>query len=97
MTTKDDKSFIINLTNGETVAKFNANKIYNNEESIFVFYEDSSINKKVIYNLITGKTMETDIDNNVRLNSNYITIYENNKINFYNTNFKLIYSAEDVI
>lgn len=95
MARKDDKTYIVDLKNGKSVAEFNSSYIYDDETSTFVYYKDSSTNEKVIYNLITGKIMKTNNDNSLDVYSNYITIKENNKKNYYNTNLKLIYSEEE--
>ena len=95
MAEKDDKTFIINLKNGKTVAEFNSSSVYDSNYSTFVYYKDESTNKKVVYNLITGKTYTTDNDNNINLYSNYVTIKENNKLNYYNIDLKLIYTEEN--
>ncbi len=95
MARKDDKTYIVDLKNGKTVAEFDSSYIYDDETSTFIYYKDSSTNEKIIYNLITGRTLKTSDDNSLNVYSNYITIKENNKKNYYNTNLKLIYSEEE--
>ncbi len=91
---KNDKTYLINLKNGKVDSVFNSVRILTNEESTFVYYIDSSDNKKTIYNLITGKSLNTGVDNKIYLNPNYVIVKENNKNMYYNTNLKLIYTEE---
>ena len=92
MAEKDDKTYIVNLKNGKTVAEFNASYIYDDELSTFIYYDDKSTNKWVVYNLLTGKEMAIDKQNDLDTYSNYITVEEGNKVNYYNANLKLIYT-----
>ena len=95
MARKDDKTYIVDLKNGKAVAEFNSSYIYDDETSTFIYYKDYSTNEKIIYNLITGRTIKTNDNNSLNVYSNYITIKENSKKNYYNANLKLIYSEEE--
>lgn len=93
---KNDKTYLINLKKGNIVAEFNTSYLYDNEYSIFIEYNDKVENKKVIYNLLNGKSMQTDSDNYISTYANYVIIREGNKENYYNANFKLIYTQESL-
>lgn len=104
ITKRDDKTYLVNLKNGKTVAEFNTTYIYddnravsnidNNKLSTFIYYIDKDTDKKVVYSLLTGNTIEMNKNNSLSTYSNYITIKENNKLNYYNNNLKLIYTEE---
>lgn len=94
MTKKDNKSYIIDLKNGNTVMEFNSNYI-NASLSTFIYYIDNDTKEKVIYNLLTGKTMTTKTENYIYMYPNYITVTEGTKKSYYNTNFKLIYEESN--
>ncbi len=95
MAERDNKTYIVDLKNGKAIAEFNATYIYDNATSTFLYYIDNSAKEKIIYNLITGKTMKTSNDNSLSVYSNYITIKGNNKKNYYNMDLELIYSEDD--
>ena len=44
------------------------------------------------YNLITDKTLSVENELELYRYSNYITLKEDNKLNYYNTDLKLIYT-----
>ena len=45
----------------------------------------------MIYNLLSGKSMTFESNDDINIGSNYITIEKDNKITYYNTKFKQIY------
>lgn len=90
---KDSKTYLINLKNGKVVEEFNASYINNYTTSTFITYTDKETDKRVIFNLLTLKSIATDKSNSVSINSNFIKIKENDITNYYNTNLKMIYSA----
>lgn len=89
---KNNKTYLINLKNGKTVAEFNTRSIYSDDDSTFISYTDKDTNKKVAYNLISGKSQEFDESAYINKYSNYIKVEVNNKKNYYNTDLKLIYT-----
>lgn len=95
LTEKDSKTYIVNLKNKKTVTEFNSSYIYDNDSSTFIYYTDSETSETVIYNLLTGKRYSTSSNNSLKVYSNYITITENNKTNYYNVDLKLIYTEEN--
>lgn len=94
MAKKDDKTYLLNLKDGKAAAEFNSTYIYTDSDSTFIYYEDSKTNKKIIYNLITGKSISVENETNLDTYSNYITLEEDGKLNYYNMNLKLIYTEE---
>lgn len=91
MAQKDNKSYIIDLKNAKTIIEFNTTNINDSDTSTFINYIDNDTKEKVVYNLLTGKTLTTNGKNYVYMYPNYIIIEEGNKKSYYNTNFKLIY------
>ena len=88
-----DKNYVMTTKDNKTVAEFNASYIYD-DESTFIYYKDSSTKEIIVYNLITEKTMKVVSENMLNIYSNYLTIETDNKIDYYNTDLKLIYSEE---
>lgn len=91
------KSYLINLKDGKVVTEFNISdcwSIKTYEDSTFIYYEDEETGKYVFYNLITGKSLTVESASDIDLYANYVTIKENNKLNYYNMNLKLIYTEE---
>lgn len=95
LASKDKKTYLVNLKNGKTITEFNSSSVISDPLSTFLYYKDKDTNKIVVYNLISGKNYTTAEDNSINIYSNYITIKENNKLSYYNTKLKLIYT-EDV-
>ncbi len=94
ITRKNNKTYIVDLKNGKVVEEFNTLNVHKDGTSTFIYYNDSSTNDKIIYNLVTGRTMKTTTNNSLSVYPNYITIKENNKRNYYNMDLKLIYTEE---
>jgi len=91
---KDSKMYLINPKNGKVVAEFNSSSVYDSSSSTFLYYTDKDTKKKVIYNLATNKSLVLDDHDDYDIYSNYITVESGNKINYYNTDLKLIYTIE---
>lgn len=92
ITQKDGKSYLINLKDGKAVAEFNASNIYLDDDSTFIYYRDAETSQDIIYNLITGKSLTIENNTNFTIYKNYITLREDGKLNYYNTDLKLIYT-----
>ncbi len=88
---KDDKTSIINLDNGKVVKEFDTISLTINNESTFIYYYDVATNKKIIYNLVTEKSLKSEVESYIDPYANYVVIKDNNKRYYYNTDFKLIY------
>ena len=91
---KDSKTYLINVKNGKIDGEFNSTSVYDNGSSTFIYYTDKDTNKKIIYNLATNKSLVLEDYDDFDIYSNYITVEVGKKINYYNTNLKLIYSIE---
>lgn len=91
---KDSKTYLINVKTGKIDGELNSTYIYDSSSSTFVYYTDRDTNKKVIYNLSTNKSLVLEKYDDYDIYSNYITIEVDKKINYYNTDLKLIYSTE---
>lgn len=92
--TKDNKVSLIDINKNKVVKEFNSNYITNYNLSTFISYTDKDSDKKVVYNLLTGKEIKTDKTNEITINSNYIKIKDTDSIKYYNTKLKLIYTVE---
>lgn len=93
MAQKDKKTYLINLKNGKTVSEFNSDYIYDDSNSTFIYYTDKDTEQKVVYNLLTGKTISVK-SNYVNIYFNYATVEIDKKIYYYNTDLELIYTQE---
>ena len=94
MARKDDKTYILDLNSGKQVAEFNSKSIIDSSRSPFVYYKDG--NNAVIYGLLNGKTLSTSSENSIYLRSNYFAIRENNKLDYYNKDFKHIFTGDKI-
>ena len=91
---KDNKTYLINLKDKSSVAEFNTTSINTNSYSTFIYYNDIETNNIIIYNLLTGKSISVDTKSRVTTYSNYITIKQDDKLNYYNSDLKLIYTEQ---
>lgn len=90
---KDNKSYLLNLKDGKTVAEFNDNYVYNVSGTTFIYYtENSDSDNKIVYNLVTGKSLSIESGTSLKIYSNYITFKKDGKLNYYNADLKLIYT-----
>ena len=92
---KDNQTIIYDLKNKEEITTFNANYVTDNYNSTFleVALYDDSYNKigTIIYNLLTNKSMTLKGSETLTINSNYITLKENDQTIYYNTKLEQIY------
>lgn len=75
----------------------NINLVQLYEESSFIsvkHYKNSTLDKVILYNLITNKTMEIKDYDSFSTYSNYLIIRSNKKDSYYNSNFKKIYEIK---
>ena len=91
---KDGKNYLIDVNSGKIVSEFNSKSVSDSSSSLFINYKDKDTNKRVIYNLETGKSIEIDTTDDYDIYSNYITVEVDNKVNYYNKDLKLIYTSE---
>lgn len=98
---KEDKNiFLYNLKNSKTITAFNSGYIDDYDDSTFIkfrSYEKDEYTTKsyTIYNMLSDKSMNFDKNNNILIESNYITVEKDGKKTYYNTNFKQIYVARE--
>lgn len=90
---KDSKSFIFDLNNNKTIYEINSSYVTSYTDSTFIYYTDENRNK-VVYNLLTGKTITITADDSYNIYSNYIKVKHDKKYDYYNTNLELIYTSE---
>lgn len=92
---KDNKVYLVNIKNGKTIAEFNSTYVSDYELSTFLTYVDKDTSSKVVYNLLTGKSINLDDSSKVSVYSNYIKVKDGSKITYYNTELKSIYTTEE--
>lgn len=96
---KDKNTILYNLKNSKPITTFKATFTYNKDISTFirlnVYAEDYSLKSFIIYNLLSGKSMEFDKSYDESIESNYITVSKDGKKIYYNTNFKKIYETTE--
>ena len=92
--TTDDKTQLINLKNKKVVKEFNTTRLVDKYEGPFVcYYQNDDV---VIYNILTKKEIKIKDATINLVGSNYIsTITTSGKLNYYNSNLKLIYSTKE--
>ena len=97
---KDNKTILYNVKNSKSIITFDSNNVRDYNDSTFIkvsLYENGSSARTgyMVYNLLTGKSMIFDKDNEVFVESNYIEVKKDNKTTYYNTKFKQIYVTEE--
>ena len=100
MLEKDKKTVLYNKKENEAITVFDSKYVYSYENSTFIkikLYDQNNYGIKgyVIYNLLSGKSLEFDNDDNISIGSNYIIVKEKNKKTYYNTNFEQIYVSNE--
>ena len=92
--TTDDKTQLINLKNQKVVEEFNTTRLVDKYEGPFVYYYQND--DVVIYNILTKKEIKIKDATINLVGSNYISaITTSGKLNYYNSNLKLIYSTKE--
>lgn len=92
--TTDDKTQLINLKNQKVVKEFNTTRLVDKYEGPFVYYYQND--DVVVYNILTKKEIKIKDATVNQVGSNYIsTITTSGKLNYYNSNLKLIYSTKE--
>ena len=92
---KDEKTYIMNLSNKKKIAEFNSTNVILNNGSLFAEFVDKDNGEKIVYSLSTGKSNKFDKDSNISLYSNYFTVKKNGNLEYYNLKLKKIYSSEN--
>lgn len=88
---KDDKYYIVDIDKNKIISEFDTH-YFSSDSSLFVFYIDSNSIKRVIYSWLNGNKIELSEDSSYERFSNYVTVTENGKTKYYNSNLKLIYT-----
>ena len=97
---KDNKTILYNVKNSKSIITFDSNNVRDYNDSTFIeviLYANGSSARTgyMVYNLLTGKSMTFDKDNEVFVESNYIEVKKDKKTTYYNTKFKQIYVTEE--
>lgn len=97
---KDNKTILYNVKNSKSIITFDSNNVRDYNDSTFIevsLYENGSSARTgyMVYNLLTGKSMTFNKDNEVFVESNYIEVKKDKKTTYYNTKFKQIYVTEE--
>lgn len=92
ITRRDDKVYLLNLKDGKSAVELNTIDVNNVRGSSFVYYTDNDTKNKVVYNVITDKSLPIESGADLTIYSNYITLKKDGKLNYYNADLKLIYT-----
>lgn len=97
---KDENLLLYDLKSSETITSFNSTYISDYGDSTFIkiklYDEDSyAIKGYTVYNLLSGKSMDFNATDNLSIGSNFITITQEGKKIYYNTNFKQVYVSNE--
>ena len=91
----EKEMILMNVNNQKEIAKFDADYVGMYSSSSFLKLEQYDTEKYIVYNVITGEQKEFDGDADIELESNYITVEDDDKITYYNTKLESIYTVED--
>lgn len=91
---KDSKTYLLNLKDGSIVVELNTTYLDTDSKSTFINYIENNTEKRIVYNLLTGKSLSTEYSSYLDVYSNYITLRVDGKTNYYNSDLKLIYIEE---
>ena len=97
---KDKTLVLYNLKNSKTITTFNSSYIYDYDDSTFIkfslYAEDGyATTGYTVYNLLSGKSMNFEKNDEISIGSNYVTHKKDGKTTYYNTDFKQIYIATE--
>lgn len=88
---KDDKYYIVDIDKNKIISEFDT-YYFDRDSSLFIFYIDSNSKKRVLYSWLNGNKIELSKESSYEKFSNYVTVTENGKTKYYNSNLKLIYT-----
>lgn len=91
---KGSSVIVRDLKKNKDLFTFNTNYVSTHYDSSFIYAKDKTTEDKVVYNCISGKSMNFSKDSDIDVNSNYIIVKQNNTKTYYNTDFKEIYKVE---
>ena len=88
---KDRKYYIVDINKNKVISDFDT-YFLEDDETLFSIYHDSNSRKEVIYSWLNGNKIELSEDSSYERFSNYVTVTENGKTKYYNSDLKLIYT-----
>lgn len=88
---KDKNIILYDLKSSKAITTFNSRYVYDYDDSTFIKISLTEDNSYKIYNLLSGKSMDFDKNNDISIGSNYVTVKKDGKTTYYNTNLKQIY------
>jgi len=95
---KDEKTVLYDLTKQEVVTTFDYTNVNDYEYSTFLtvnIYDEYSVERQIVYNILSGKSITVDEDASLRVGSNYITFYnDNDELLWFNNNLEQIYIGQ---
>lgn len=85
--------YLYDLNKKQAIHKFELAKMYNIDtySSTFIISKNTKNNTQNVYNILTNKELNFSTSSNIKVYTNYITVKENNKTIYYNTNLEKIY------
>lgn len=93
-TKKDGKMNLYDIKSNKVIVNFNTSYLSGDYgDSVFVYYKDADTKRTVVYNVINGKQLDFDENVSISNESNYFTVKKDNKLEYYNTDFKHIYTG----
>ncbi len=91
---KDNKAYIYDIGKKKAVKELNTTYVSTNELSTLVEYTDKETNNEVVLDLETLKSMSFDKNAYINIYTNYFTEKKDNSLDYYNLDFKKIYTGE---
>ena len=83
---------LIDYNNGKVITTFDTYRLGLLDGSLFIEYNSKNNDKKYVYSILKNKTSEFNLDDKISINSNYFTIKNDDKLNYYNVDMKKIYT-----
>lgn len=92
---KDKKVYLIDINTKEEIVSFDTEDVYDidNDDSLFLMAYTSD-SDKVIYSFTTNSQKTFDGSKSIVIYTNYFTVSEDNKLNYYNVNLEKFYSED---
>lgn len=88
---KDNEISLINLQNQKVITSFKSSSVTTYSTSTFIKGKLKDSGEYFVYNMSTEKTATFGSSSTVSVYSNYITVFKDNILTYYNTNLKDIY------
>ncbi len=89
---KDNDIYLYDINKKQNIYKFETTNINDIDvyNSTFITYTNDN-DEKIVYNILSNKKMNFDEYSKINIYSNNITVEENNKMSYYNTNLEKIF------